>query len=245
MPRTVCYLPDVSYYRTDYSPQIALGGRITPGIKALIIANVGVFVLQKLTLLVGDEHIELFFGLTPARVYHDLWLWQIVTYMFLHAPYWLGHLLLNMLMLWMFGTEVERAWGTRAFVRYYFVCGIGAGIVTCLSFPESNTIGASGAVFGVMLAYGLMFPNRQILIWFLFPMRAISFVLICIGIELFSLASLQDGVAHFAHLGGLLSGYLYLKRVWRLREFWADLRWKLRRRRFRVMRQDDDQYPYH
>ncbi|PYS95353.1 MAG: DUF1751 domain-containing protein [Acidobacteria bacterium] len=235
----------MSYYRTQHDPQTLLGGRITPGIKGLIIANVCVFILQKLGALVGDDtSIERIFGLTPTLVYHNLWLWQVVTYMFLHAPDWLWHLLLNMLMLWMFGTEVERAWGTRAFVKYYFICGIGAALVTCLFFPNSTTIGASGAVFGVMLAYGLMFPTRQILLWLLFPMRAISFVLICIGIELFSLASLQDGVAHFAHLGGMLFGYLYLKRAWRLRDFWSELRWKLRRRRFRVMG-DDEQYPFH
>ena len=92
---------------------------------------------------------------------------------------------------------------------------------------------------------GLIFPNRQILLWFIFPMRAISFILLCVGIELFSLMGLQDGVAHFAHLGGMLFGYLYLKRFWRLREFLNELRWKLRRRRFRVTDRDDRQYPHH
>jgi membrane associated rhomboid family serine protease len=129
-------------------------------------------------------------------------------------------------------------------VKYYFVCGIGAGLVTCLVYPESTTIGASGAVFGVMLAYGYLFPNRQILFWFIFPMRAISFVLLCTGIEMFSLLSLSDGIAHFAHLGGMLFGFLYLKRAWRVRAFLAEIRWRLRRRRFRVMR-DDERYPYH
>ena len=95
-----------------------------------------------------------------------------------------------------------------------------------------------------MLAYGLTFPNRQILFWFIFPMRAISFVLLCIGVELFSLVGLKDGVAHWAHLGGMLFGYLYLKRAWRIRGFLQELRWKLRRRRFRVMR-DDEHYPFH
>jgi membrane associated rhomboid family serine protease len=237
----------MSYYRTQYSPQIGLGGRITPGIKGLIIANVCVFVLQEVAALFGNADIELIFGLTPAAVLGHFYIWQLVTYMFLHSPTWLGHLLLNMLMLWMFGTEIERVWGTRAFVRYYFVCGIGAGIVTCLFWPFMNvtTIGASGAVFGVMLAYAWLYPERQIILWFIFPMRAISFVLICAAIEMVSLLSLPDGVAHFAHLGGMLFGYLYLKRVWRLREFLGDLRWKLRRRRFRVLKGDDEGYPFH
>src|SRR6267143_3139629 len=230
----------MSYYRTPYSPQVGLGGRITPGVKALIIANVGVFVLQILVgQFGGGGDVELIFGLKPELVLHKLYLWQLVTYMFLHSTGWLSHLLLNMLMLWMFGTEVERGWGTREFVKYYFLCGVGAGITTSLIAQDSTTIGASGAIFGVMLAYGLMYPNRQILFWFIFPMRAISFVILCTGIELFSLLSLPDGVAHFAHLGGMLFGYLYLKRVWRVRRFWSDLRWRLRRRRFRVMRSED------
>ena len=236
----------MSYYRTQYSPQVGLGGRITPGVKALIIANVSVFVLQILVGQFGGRtDMEQIFGLTPGRVIHDRYLWKLVTYMFLHSTGWLSHLLLNMLMLWMFGTEVERVWGTREFVKYYFLCGIGAAVTTCLIFPEGTTIGASGAIFGVMLAYGLMFPNRQILFWFIFPMRAISFVVLCTGIELFSLLSLQDGVAHFAHLGGMLFGFLYLKRVWRLKQFWSGIRWRLRRRRFRVMRPEDENYPYH
>ncbi len=235
----------MSYYRTQYGPEIGLGGRITPGIKALIVANVAVFVLQVLARTLGDSGIEPIFGLTPAFVFGNLWVWQIVTYMFLHSTAWLGHLLLNMLMLWMFGTEVEKVWGTREFVKYYFICGIGAGLVTCLVFPHSTTIGASGAVFGVMLAYGFLFPDRRIFFWFIFPMRAVSFILLCIGVELFSLLSLSDGVAHFAHLGGVLFGYLYLKRVWRIRQFVSELRWKLRRRRFRILRQDDEHYPFH
>lgn len=236
----------MSSYRTNYNPQIGLGGRITPGVKALLIANVSVFALQVLAERVaGSGDIVLIFGLLPSVVLGKFQLWRLVTYMFLHSTAWLGHLLLNMLMLWMFGTEVERVWGTREFVKYYFLCGIGAAITTCLVFRDSNTIGASGAIFGVMLAYALMYPNRQIYFWFIFPMRAISFVLLCTGIELFSLLSLDDGVAHFAHLGGMLFGYLYLKRTWKLKEIWNELRWRLRRRRFRVMRGEDDHYPYH
>jgi membrane associated rhomboid family serine protease len=165
--------------------------------------------------------------------------------MFLHSTGWIFHVVLNMAMLWMFGTEVERAWGTRAFIRYYFVCGIGAALTTCALFPHSLTIGASGAVFGVMLAYALMFPNRQILFWFIFPMRAVSFVLICAALELAQLLEMQDGVAHIAHLGGLLFGYLYLKRAWRIRPFLSELSWRLRRRRFRVVDRPDRRYPYH
>ena len=239
----------MSYYRTQYSPQIGLGGRITPGVKTLLIVNVCVFGLQVLAQQFGGTDLVAKFGLLPTQVIHEFEVWRLVTYMFLHSTGWLSHLLLNMLMLWMFGTEVEKGWGTRLFIKYYFICGIGAGITTCLFnypfYPDVTTIGASGAIFGVMLAYGLMFPNRQILFWFIFPMRAINFVLLCAGIEMFSLLSLQDGVAHLAHLGGMLFGYLYLKRVWRLKELWDGIVWRLRRRRFRVMRADDENYPFH
>lgn len=235
----------MSQDRSDYRATLGLAGRITPGIKGLVIANVAVFALQTAARLMGKGDISTIFGLHPAVAFGDLWLWQPVTYMFLHSPNGLTHILFNMLFLWMFGTEVERAWGTRAFLRYYFVCGIGAALTTSLLFWNSTTIGASGAVFGVMLAYGMMFPNRQILFWFLFPMRALSFVLLCIAIELFSLLSLDDGVAHIAHLGGMLFGYLYLKRAWRVGPFLSDLRWKLRRRRFKVVDRPDRRYPFH
>jgi membrane associated rhomboid family serine protease len=239
----------MSSNRTRYSPQVGLAGPITPGVKGLLIANVGIFAIQVLAQRIGGLSLEGILGLTPEGVMESHFLWQLVTYMFLHSTGWLGHLLLNMLMLWMFGTEIEKVWGTREFLRYYFICGIGAGITTCLFnyawYPTIPTIGASGAIFGVMLAYGFVFPNRQIFFWFIFPMRATSFVLLCACIEMFSLLGISDGVAHFAHLGGMLFGYLYLKRVWRLREFWNELRWRLRRRRFRVMRGDDEHYPYH
>ncbi len=236
----------MAYYRSTGGPTIGLGGRITPGIKILIIINVSVFALQVLAQLMGGqgEMVDIF-GLTPAHVVGGPYVWQLVTYMFLHSTNWISHLLLNMLMLWMFGTDLERLWGTRAFLKYYFVCGIGAGILTCFTFFHSTTIGASGGVFGVMLAYGLTFPNRQILLWFIFPMRAIMFVFLCIGIELLALRGLQDGVAHFAHLGGMLFGYLYLKRAWQVRRFVGEIRWRLRRRRFRVMDRDDTNFPFH
>jgi membrane associated rhomboid family serine protease len=242
----------MTYYdRSDSRSQVILGGRVTPGIKALMIANSAVFVVQMLALRVGGAAIEPIFGLQPELVIHNFWVWQLATYMFLHSTGWIFHVVLNMAMLWMFGAEVERAWGTRPFLRYYFVCGIGAALTTCALFPHSLTIGASGAVFGVMLAYALMFPNRQILFWFIFPMRAVSFVLLCAAIELAQLLEMQDGIAHIAHLGGMLFGYLYLKRAWRIRPFLSELQWKLRRRRFRVVDRSDQasrpdrHYPYH
>ncbi len=189
-----------------------LGPRgITKAVRYLLLANVGMFVLE---FLWGSELISLL-GLTPAMVKQG-YIWQPVTYMFLHGG--LFHLLFNMFALWMFGCEIERAWGTREFVKYYFVTGIGAGLLTfVLSFNSRiPTIGASGAVFGILIAFALMFPNRPIYLYFLFPVKAKYLVAFFAVVEF--LASFQhtsDGIGHFAHLGGMLFGYLYIKTDWR------------------------------
>jgi len=236
------------YERSVYSA--GLGGAITPAVKGLVIANVSVFALEFLIQLAGwsgfDTTFRNAFGLYPYLVYRRFYVWQLVTYLFLHGD--VGHILVNMLMLWMFGCELEKAWGPNRFLRYYFLTGIGAGILTCFFSQLSLTIGASGAIFGVMLAYGMTFPDRQILFWFIFPMKAKHFVLLLAGIELWvSSRWVSDGIGHFAHLGGMLFGYLYLKRAWRIREWLSELRWRARRRRFRVFeqREENDRYPYH
>jgi membrane associated rhomboid family serine protease len=139
--------------------------------------------------------------------------WQLVTYMFLHGG--IGHLFFNMLALWMFGMELENLWGSRTFFLFYMVCGIGAGLANLLFAPllgqTAPTVGASGAIFGVLIAFGMLFPDRPIYIWFLLPIRAKFFVMIYIGIELFyGITGTTDGVAHVAHLGGALVGYIFL-----------------------------------
>jgi membrane associated rhomboid family serine protease len=192
-------------------------GPLTPAIKALIWANVGIFVLS--WLLFPD--IYRFGGLTPRAVFESGWIWQIVTYLFLHADPL--HLLINMLTLWMFGTELERLWGTQAFVRYYFLCGIGAAItilvVSLLPFDAVQsmyhrpTVGASGAIYGLLLAFGVIFRDRPILMFFLFPIPARWFVIITGAMVLWaSVTDATGGVSHLAHLGGMIFGYVYLKR---------------------------------
>ena len=238
------------YERAGYS--MGIGGAMTPAVKALIIVNVAVFVFESVLRLSDtfrpmDEILQGFFALQPNLVYGRGFIWQLVTYFFLHAEN-LSHVLVNMFMLWMFGVEMERMWGARKFLRYYFLTGVGAGIVTCFFSPQSRTIGASGAIFGIMLAYGMTFPDRQILFWFIFPMKARHFVLLLAAIELWvSSQYVSDGIGHFAHLGGMLFGYLYLKRAWRIRAWISELRWKARRRRFRVFehREEKDRYPFH
>jgi len=153
------------------------------------------------------------FGLTPVLVTQNYYLWQLVTYIFLHDPGQLFHILFNMLGLWMFGSELERFWGTRKFTKFFFICGIGAGILTVLLSPNSagTTIGASGAIYGILAAYGILFPDR-IIIFIIFPIPAKWFV-IGLGVMAFvsSLSASGSGIANVAHLGGMLCGLVYLR----------------------------------
>ncbi len=219
---------------------IQIGPRITPVVKALIIANVAVFFLQQIIQVssrTGLGTFWLIFGLSPHLVLTKLWIWQPITYMFLHGSVF--HILLNMLMLWMFGSELEKFWGSRKFLSYYVICGLGAAITTAVFDFDSRSIGASGAIFGVLLAFGMLFPRRVILLWLIIPIQARHLVWIAAGIEFLSVVNLQqtggDGIAHWAHLGGMLFGYLYLRRGGGLTGIFAKIRWKIRRRRFRVL----------
>ena len=152
-------------------------GPLTPAIKFLIIANVIAFVIDYLAPSLGLTRT---FGMRPRDVLTALHIWQPLTYMFLHAGF--SHILFNMLGLWLFGVELERMWGTKFFAKYYFVCGVGAAATTMLlsllpgsigiQLFNSLTIGASGAIYGVLLAYALYFPNRPIYVYMIFPIPA-------------------------------------------------------------------------
>lgn len=197
-------------YDTSFGP-----GIVTPAVKALIWANVVTFVATSFV-----PALVAWFGLTPAAVFGRLFLWQPVTYLFLHGS--LGHILINMLILWMFGVELERLWGTRFFLRYYFITGIGAAAATlAVSLLPSMvggrmyvtpTIGASGAIYGLLMAFAIYYPSRPILMFFLFPVPAKYFVMILGAIAFLMSTGPGDGIAHTAHLGGLVVGYLYLRR---------------------------------
>jgi membrane associated rhomboid family serine protease len=227
-------------YSSPYASSFSFGpGPLSPAIKSLIVANVAMFfVTTFVPSLVGE------LGLVPEFVLRRFWVWQLATYMFLHGG--LFHILFNMLALWMFGTELEHRWGTRYFVKYYFVSGIGAGILTVLfsllpfdfavSLQRSIIIGASGAIYALLLAYGLYFPDRPILLYFLFPIPAKIFVMIMGAIAFYSSLTPGGGVANATHLGGLLVGYVYLKggprggRIHPLSELrYRYLKWKINR----------------
>ena len=180
-------------------------------VRMLIITCIVVFALQTFEEISGGRTLTRTFGLVPALVTQSFFLWQLVTYIFLHGGAF--HILFNMLGLWMFGSDLERLWGFRKFTKFFFICGIGAGIVTVLASPSSPipTIGASGALYGILLAFGMFFPNR-IIILIIFPIRAKYLVLIMGGLAFYSaLVASGNGVANIAHLGGMLFGLIYLK----------------------------------
>jgi membrane associated rhomboid family serine protease len=189
------------------------------GVKWLLISNIAVFFGMLLAEQLGFEKRLWIFELVPETVVHSFTIWQLVTYMFMHAGLW--HIVFNMLTLYWFGPDLERTWGLQRFLKYYFVCGIGAGICVVLAERISlfyhwtdsgtRTLGASGAIYGVLLAYGLLFPDRTILLIFI-PIKARHFLWF-MGLLAFysSISGGNSGVSNVAHLGGLLVGYLYIR----------------------------------
>jgi membrane associated rhomboid family serine protease len=200
--------------------QFGFGFGLTPVVRKLLIVNVGVFVLQMFTKPLGDPITRLF-ALQPNFVITHFAIWQLFTYMFLHGG--IFHIFFNMFALWMFGCEVERTIGSREFLRFYILCGIGAGL--CHFFFNWNSvvpvIGASGAIYGVLVAFAVLFPNRivTLLLFFVLPVniKAKYLVAIFVGISLLlgvqsQLFGISDHVAHLAHLGGAAVGFLLLKK---------------------------------
>ena len=241
---------------SPYTSSYSFGpGPLSTAMKALMAANVAMFLAQTLPGVTET------FGLAPELTIGGLRLWQPLTYMFLHGG--LLHLLFNMLALWMFGTELERIWGTRYFLKYYLVTGVGAGVLTVVfsllpfGFAEqvyrSLIVGASGAVYGLLLAYALYFPDRPIYMYLVFPIPAKYFVMIIGAIAFYSSLGVSSGVASATHLGGLVVGYAYLKsaRIHPLEELkYRYLKWRINRvrRKFDVYsggRADDRNHKVH
>lgn len=221
---------------SPYASSFSFGpGPLSITLKALIASNVVMFLITSFV-----HEVVPYLGLVPTFVLHRFWVWQVATYMFLHGG--IFHIVFNMLALWMFGAELERIWGTRYFLKFYFVTGIGAGILTVLfstlpfgfaqQIQQSIVIGASGAIYGLMLAYALYFPDRPIYMYFVFPIPAKIFVAIMGAIAFFSSLSEAGGVANATHLGGLLVAYLFLKgaKIHPLSEVkYRYLKWKINR----------------
>lgn len=183
---------------------------LPPAIRMLMIANVAGFVAG---FIVPDLH--QMFGLVPAQVIGHRWLWQPVTYLFLHGNIW--HLVFNLFALWMFGMPVESQWGERDFLKYYFLCGLGAAAAHLALAPHSTAavIGASGSVYGLLVAFAMLYPDAVVYLYFLIPIKAAHMAILFGAIEFFAgAAGTSPGVARFAHLGGMLTGYLYIRWWW-------------------------------
>jgi len=193
-------------YVNRYTPS----NRFPAGVKWLLIVNVVIFLLQWLGRPMSSILLQL--ALVPTQALMQLHVWQVFTYMFLHVSVW--SLVWNMLALWMFGAELERTWGTQKFVRYYITCGVLAGIaVIVLTYAfhqqKSMALGSSGAIYGILAAYAIVFPDATLLFGFLIPMKSKYFVLI-IGAIVF-VQTFPASIADTALLVGMLAGYLLLR----------------------------------
>jgi membrane associated rhomboid family serine protease len=232
-------------YPSTYASSFSFGpGPISTALKALIGINVVTFVAQiafpVITTVLGLHPAWIIPAPSPFPPEHVLWVWQLATYMFLHGG--IFHIVFNMLALWMFGTELERTWGTRYFLKFYLVVGVGAAALTVLfsllpfgfarQLQHANVIGASGAIYGLLLAHALYFPDRPIYMYLLFPIPAKIFVAIMGAIAFLSSMSDAGGVANATHLGGLAVAYLFLRsaRIHPISELkYRYLKWKINR----------------
>jgi len=192
----------------------------TDAIKILIFINVGLFLLR----LIAKSQIDLagIFGLSPNTVWPMIW--QPITYMFIHGDFF--HVLINMFVLWMFGSEMESIWGRTQFLRYYFLTGVGSGLVWLLfnaGQSYSVLIGASGAIYGILLAYGMMFPNRTVYLYFMIPIKVKWFVIFLGSVAFLSSFNNHTSISHLTHLSGMAIGFVYLRYYWH----WNDFRFSM------------------
>ncbi len=207
---------------------------LTPMVKRLLIANT---VIYFITVIVGPRLVFEWFAFQPRNIVFRPW--GPITYMFLHGG--LMHLAMNMIVLFFFGPPLESRWGEREFLRFYLVCGLG-GVALSYVFLPNWVVGASAATYGVMLAFAMNWPNIPIYIWGIFPVQAKYLVGFLSVVSLLSAAGGADGsnVAHFAHLGGLVTGFLYLKADWRPSKKLGDIqRAAARRRRLAIVPRDE------
>ncbi|NQT63344.1 MAG: rhomboid family intramembrane serine protease [Candidatus Marinimicrobia bacterium] len=191
------------------------------GVRQLLIANVAVFMLSQ---IMGMGIWAGWFGLNPHDVIFGLRIWQPFTYMFLHGGFW--HIAMNMLMLWMFGSELENIWGRKEFLRFYIVTGAGAGVFSLVPYfigvlsgyrgTIPSIIGASGAIYAILLAYAVTYPDRKVLVYMLVPIK-VKYLMLIMGFMTFASVGNGDGISHITHLGGLVVGWFFLKRNGRYR----------------------------
>jgi membrane associated rhomboid family serine protease len=211
------------------------GGLLTPVVKRLLIANVAAFVA---TWVVGTSFAVDWFAFQPTRIF--LRPWGVFTYMFIHGGFM--HLALNMLVLFFFGPPLESRWGGREFLKFYVICGLG-GVALSFLFLPAAVVGASAAVYGLMLAFAMNWPNAPIYIWGIFPVPAkwlVGFLFALSFLSAFD-GSQGGGVAHFAHLGGLLTGFVYLKGRRGVGDQARKLTKVVKRRRLAIVPRDEEE----
>lgn len=209
----------MSYYDRDYYRPSGFGGFsvFPPVIKNLLIINGVVFfvklMMKNITIdgVYAEDIIIRWFALMPIGTgYFEIW--QLITYQFLHGGF--SHILFNMFALWMFGMEIENQWGGKKFLIFYLLCGVGAGMLHLFISPlltgAAPTIGASGAVYGIMAAFALIYPNRLIYLYFFIPIKAKYLITFLILMEFMLVDSVGSGVAHLAHLGGAIVGFIFV-----------------------------------
>jgi membrane associated rhomboid family serine protease len=175
-------------------------------VNKLVVANVVVYILQ----IIFAPTFSGIFAITPKLMVHNLYFWQPLTYMFLHGSFM--HIFFNMLMLWIWGSALESVWGGQRFLKYYLACGLGGALfITIFSF-NTTTIGASGAIFGLYLAYAMLFPNNYVFLYFVFPIKAKYLVTFLALFQLAAGISGPSGISYCAHLGGIFAGLLFFRR---------------------------------
>ncbi|HUF50143.1 MAG TPA: rhomboid family intramembrane serine protease [Longimicrobiales bacterium] len=188
-----------------YRGSFSFGFGLTPWVQRLIIANIGMFLLQN---VFGPYFTMRYLAFTPAEILFKPW--TLIAYMFAHGGFW--HLALNMLALFFFGPPLEARWGSREFLRFYFICGLGGAVLSFLFAYNSPIIGASAAVYGIMLAFAMNWPDAPIYIYAIFPVKAKYLVGVMGMLSIFAMfQGGGDNIAHAAHLGGFAAGFLYLK----------------------------------
>jgi membrane associated rhomboid family serine protease len=203
---------EMSIGTRDYARPYVGGGGLPYAVKWLLIANIAVFLLQNFGL---GTFFEWNFALWPAQLLSRFAVWQLISYAFLHSG--IMHILFNMLALWMFGRELEGVWGSRTFFRFYFACAVGAGICVALlhflsrEHPLAHTVGASGAVYGILLASAMMWPDRLVYIYAVLPVKMKHLVIVYGAISFIGLYQGGGQISHIGHLGGLLSGWIFMK----------------------------------
>jgi membrane associated rhomboid family serine protease len=208
--------------------QASFGFTLTPWVKRLLIANVVVFLIT----MVNQDFFFQWFAFAPSRVLTQPW--GAFTYMFLHGD--LMHLLVNMLVLFFFGPPLEARWGSSAFIKFYFVCGLGGVALSFVFASSAWIVGASAAIYGLMLAFAMNWPEAPIYIWGIFPVKAKWLVGALFAVSLMSAFGGGGGnIAHFAHLGGIITGFLYLKSDWRPGEVRRGRRTGIRVRRMAIV----------